>query len=152
MGQGQSFALAEHKCITSGLNYRGITRCVAPRHCASHNRFKQVENVFSREQQHVTTARWKPAFNMRSAKRAHRCAFETRRGIVFTSRFMITVITMTVRDASYLKRDLNNLRGCAHVGLVYNEGHFFFLNVRSFNIVLLLKAGAIAVLRRSLIL
>lgn len=49
MGQGQSFALTEHKCITSGLNYQGITRCVAPCHCASHNRLKQVENVFRRE-------------------------------------------------------------------------------------------------------
>lgn len=47
-GQGQSFALTEHKCITSGLNYLGITRRVAPCHCASHNRFKQVENVFRR--------------------------------------------------------------------------------------------------------
>lgn len=45
-GQGQSFALAEHKCITSGSNYPGITRHVALCHCASHNRFKQVENVF----------------------------------------------------------------------------------------------------------
>lgn len=52
VGQGQSFALTEHKCITGGLNYLGITRCVVPRHCASHNRFKQVENVFRREQQH----------------------------------------------------------------------------------------------------
>lgn len=37
MGQGQSLALTEHKCITSGLNYQGITRCVALCHCASHN-------------------------------------------------------------------------------------------------------------------
>ena len=50
MGQGQSLALTEHKCITSGLNYQGITRCVALCHCASHNRFKQVENVFRGEE------------------------------------------------------------------------------------------------------
>lgn len=50
MGQGQSLALTEHKCITNGLNYQGITRRVVTCHCASHNRFKQVENVFRREE------------------------------------------------------------------------------------------------------
>lgn len=49
MGQGQSPALTEHKYITSGMNYQGITQCAAPCHRVSHNRFKQVENVFRGE-------------------------------------------------------------------------------------------------------
>lgn len=93
MGQGQSFALTEHKCITSSLNYLGITRCVVPRHRASHNRFKQVENVFRREQQHQpqTPYTGKRTFNMHSAGQAPNCTFEIWAEIIFTSRFMVTV-------------------------------------------------------------
>lgn len=93
VGQGQSFALTEHKCITSGLNYLGITRCVVPRHCASHNRFKQVENVFRREQQHQpqSPCTGKRVFNMHSAGQAANCTFEIWTEIVFTSRFVVTV-------------------------------------------------------------